>query len=108
DLYCAYQLFQYILNNQLDARFDIESDQVAHVDDLFTRPTPDAIEGHQVKFHVDQDHVESFESLTERKTSKSTSLLQKLYKAWKTIISSGCSECRLVFVSSNPAERGRY
>jgi tetratricopeptide (TPR) repeat protein len=108
DLYCAYQLLQYTLTNQLDARFEIESDQVAHVDDLITRPTSDVIEGHQVKFHVDQDHAESFDSLTERKTSKSTSLLQKLYKAWKTISSTGCSEYRLIFVSSNPAERGRY
>src|SRR5713101_4555652 len=108
DLYCAYQLLQHMLNNELDVRFDIESDQAIHLDDLIIRPTTEAIEGHQVKFHVDQNHVESFESLTERKTSKSNSLLQKLYRGWKGIAQSDPSKSSVIFVSSNPAERGRY
>lgn len=108
DLYCAYQLLQHMLHNELDVRFDIESDEAIHVDDLIIRPSTDGIEGHQVKFHVDQNHVESFESLTERKTPKSTSLIQKLYKGWKSLTEAGSSRSSLRFVSSNPAERGRY
>jgi hypothetical protein len=108
DLYCAYQLLQHMLNNDLDVRFDIESDQALHVDDLVVQPAIGAVEGHQVKFHVNQNHAESFESLTERKASKSTSLMQKLFKGWKSLTHAGSTQATLLFVSSNPAERGRY
>jgi hypothetical protein len=108
DLYCAYQLLQHMLSNELDVRFDIESDQALYVDDLVIRPAAGPVEGHQVKFHVNQDHVESFESLTDRKTGKSTSLLQKLLKGWKTLTQAGSAQATIAFISSNPAERGRH
>ena len=108
DLYCATQLLQYMLESSLDARFDIESDEATHVDDLVLKLDNDTVEGHQVKFHVNQDHVESFETLTARKTKKSKSLIEKLYSGWERLAASGCSHVTLTFISSNPAEKGRF
>lgn len=107
DLYCGYIILSLIETESLDLEFEIESDEAYHVDDLVVFESVDSVVGHQVKFHVDQEHVESFESLTNRRTPKSKALLEKLYRGWKSLKDIG-STVRVEFVSSNPAEPGRY
>ncbi len=108
DLYCANIILQQMLTLAFDVHFDIESDGFNSVDDLVLRTPDNNYSAHQVKFHVDQDYVESFESLTAQKTPKSGSMLQKLYRGWSDLRKSGTTELTITFVSSNPPERGRF
>ena len=75
DLVCCHVLLDYLETSSLDLEFAIESDEAEHVDDLVVFESDTHLVGRQIKFHVDQDHVESFESLLKQRTNKSTSLL---------------------------------
>lgn len=108
DLFCCHSLLTKLELGQLDCEFEIESDEAEHVDDIVLYEDAASVVGKQVKFHVTQDHMESFESLTTKRTPKSTSLLGKLYKGWKSLHEGGRTNVRVEFISSNPAERGRY
>jgi hypothetical protein len=75
DLYCARILLELLENQSLDARFEIESDEVDHIDDMVVRVVGQVPEGNQVKFHTTQDHIDTFETLQTRKTPQSKSFL---------------------------------
>src|SRR5271157_4834508 len=108
DLYCALALLQTLAQGSLEARFQIESDEVDHIDDLVVRRPDEPTTGIQVKFHTTQDHCESFKTLTKRQTQLSKSLIEKLFKGWKQLSEDGDKECRVVLVSSNGVEGGRW
>lgn len=108
DLVCACELLSELDTGSLDVEFQIESDTVHHIDDLVVYPDASSVVARQVKFHVDQDHVETFKSLIERRTKGSRSILEKLYRGWKQLKEAGRTSITVEFISSNPAERGRY
>jgi hypothetical protein len=108
DRYCALKLLELVEQGDLEAQFQVESDEVVHVDDLVLKPTGARPTGYQVKYHMTQEHADSFESLIHRATARSQSLLQKLYKGWAEWSNEGEQEYEIHFISSNPAMRGRY
>ena len=107
DLVCCHSLLSLLETESLDLEFEIESDEVEHVDDLVVFEDTSSVVGKQVKFHVDQDYAESFETLTKKSMLRS-SLLEKLYRGWKSLKDTGRTLVRIEFISSNPAERGRF
>lgn len=108
DLYCALVLLDALEERALDATFQIESDEVDHVDDLVICLPGRPPTGNQVKFHTTQDYVESIETLTHRETANSKSLIEKLFKGWRQLSNDGERPCRINFVSSNGVVRGRW
>jgi|GEM_PF-4330487 len=108
DLYCALALLDVIEQGNLDAKFQIESEEVDHIDDLVIRIPGQIPSGNQVKFHTTQDHVETFDTLMKRKTPQSSSLIEKLYRGWRQLSGDGGRQCRIAFISSNGVARGRY
>jgi hypothetical protein len=108
DLVCGQTLLRLIDSHGVDVEFSIESEDVEHIDDLVVYYDHTTVIGTQVKFHVTQDHAESFETLTAKKTARSSSLIQKLHKGWSSLIDNGHANASVIFVSSNPAERRRY
>jgi Cap4 dsDNA endonuclease len=108
DLYCTTVILEQILEGGLDDRFENESLQDEFIDDLVIRRADGEAAGYQVKFHVDQNYVESFESLTKRRKAGSKSVLQKLYIEWRSLKDKQHASYSVTFVSSSPAERGRF
>ena len=101
DLVCCHSLLSLLETESLDLEFEIESDEVEHVDDLVVFEDTSSVVGKQVKFHVDQDHAESFDTLTKKRTPRSSSLLEKLYQGWKSLkdtgsIGSKLNSCRRI------------
>ena len=93
DLYCALTILELLEKKAMQTSLQIESDEVDHIDDLVVRIPGEAPVGSQVKFHTTQDHRESFETLTHRKTQKSRSLIEKLFKGWKQLSEDGDKYC---------------
>lgn len=108
DLVCCLNLLDLLETESLDLEFEIESDEAEHVDDLVLFDGPSSVVAKQIKFHVDQDYAESFDTVTKRRTPRSSSLLEKLYQGWKSLKETGRQSVRIEFISSNPAERGRF
>lgn len=108
DLVCGQSLLKLIATNSFDLEFSLESEDVDHIDDLVVYYDHSTVLATQVKFHVTQDYAESFDTLTAKKTPKSSSLIQKIYKGWSSLVGSGYLKPSVKFISSNPAERGRY
>lgn len=108
DLYCARALLEVLELGQLSATFQIESDEVDHIDDMVLRVDGAPPAANQVKFHTTLDHTETFDSLMHRKERQAKSLLEKLFKGWRQLSRNGQDDCSITFVSSNGVARGRY
>lgn len=101
-------MLKLISDQNFEVEFEIESNDVLFIDDLVLYTGAQSAHGTQVKFHVTQDFNDSFDTLTAKKTAKSHSLIEKLYKGWSGLKAAGITDAAITFISSNPPERGRY
>jgi tetratricopeptide (TPR) repeat protein len=108
DLYSAVKILELIEAREYATQFQLESDEVHHVDDLVIYPPDRAPTAYQIKFHVDQAHADSFASLAKRPTAESKSLLEKLHTGWRELTKDGEAPGTVIFVSSNPGAREKY
>lgn len=107
DMFCAIQLMEAIKANTWGLRFQMESDEVHHLDDLvLDRPNSVSV-GYQVKYHVTHGEFYSFDAFLTKRTPKSRSLLQKLYDGWADWNDRAANVCELEFITTSFAEPGK-
>lgn len=106
DTFCAIKLMRAMKDGLWDARFMIESNEVEYIDDfVFQSPGASPV-GHQIKFQVTQGSYHTFDTFLTRRTSKSQSLLEKLYAGWNDCQDNSETGCELEFISASHAEPG--